>query len=441
MKDRSAEGGPPRAAAQTLPPAGMAAATALRVFLPFALGYYFSYLARNVNAVIAPDLVADLGLTAASLGLLTSAYFLSFAAFQLPLGVLLDRYGPRRVESALLLFAATGSAVFAVSDGLAGLAVGRALIGLGVSACLMASFKANTQWFAAERLPFVNGCIMTAGGLGALSATAPVEALLGITGWRGVFGVFAALSASAAVLIFTVVPRRPEEARGGSGETLREALAGVGHVFSSRTFWRVVPTTTFNQAAFLAMQGLWAGPWFMDVAGLDRVATANRLLWVALSMVAGFFTLGAIAGRLANHGVTVFQVANACVVAFLLVQVGLIAAPASWATPLWCLFGYFGTCGILFYAHISQRFPKRLSGRAVTGLNVFAFAGAFAAQWGMGAIIELWPATETGSYLPVGYQAAFATVLALQVFAAIWMLVVRDEGAGAAISRRTCRPP
>ena len=407
------------------PPVGTA--TALRVFLPFALGYYFSYLARNVNAVIAPDLVSELGLTAEALGLLTSVYFLTFAAFQLPLGVLLDRYGPRRVESALLLVAAAGSAVFAASDGLPGLTVGRALIGLGVSACLMASFKANTLWFAPERLPFANGCIMTAGGLGALSATAPVEMLLGITDWRGVFAGFAALSGTAAVVLFTVVPRRPEEARGASGEGLAEALAGVGQVFASRAFWRVVPISTLNQAAFLSMQGLWAGPWFIDVAGMDRDAAAAHLLWIAMAMVAGFFTLGAIADRLGRRGVSTLTVATALIAAFVLTQAGIVLAPPAVATWLWIAFGYFGTCGILFYAHLTQAFPRALAGRVVTGLNVFAFGGAFAAQWGMGAIIERFPAAASGSYLPDGYRAAFGAALALEVLAYAWLLLARER--------------
>ncbi|NOQ52071.1 MAG: MFS transporter, partial [Desulfuromonadaceae bacterium] len=122
----------------------LAVTTLIRLFLPFGLGYFVSYLFRTVNAVIAPDLVADLGLTPADLGLLTSAYFLAFAAFQLPLGLLLDRFGPRRVESALLLFAAAGALLFARAESLLGLIVGRALIGLGVSACLMAAFKSFT---------------------------------------------------------------------------------------------------------------------------------------------------------------------------------------------------------------------------------------------------------------------------------------------------------
>ncbi|SVC78146.1 uncharacterized protein METZ01_LOCUS331000, partial [marine metagenome] len=113
-----------------------------RVFLPFALGYFISYFFRNVNAIIEADLVRDLGFSAAGLGLLTSVYFISFASFQLPLGLLLDRFGPRRTESTLLLFAALGALVFSQADSLGGLIFGRLLIGFGVSACLMASFKA-----------------------------------------------------------------------------------------------------------------------------------------------------------------------------------------------------------------------------------------------------------------------------------------------------------
>ena len=144
---------------------------ALRIFAPFAFGYFLSYLLRTINAVIAPDLVRDVGLDATSLGLLSSAYFFAFAIFQLPLGVLLDRYGPRRTEAVLMIFAAAGTALFAVSTTFSGLFIGRALIGLGVSACLMAAFKAFVMWFPSNRLPFINGCQMAIGGLGALSAT------------------------------------------------------------------------------------------------------------------------------------------------------------------------------------------------------------------------------------------------------------------------------
>lgn len=158
-----------------------------RLVPAYAAGYFLSYGLRSVNAVIAPELMQELNISAAGLGLLTSAYFLGFGLFQLPLGLLLDRFGPRRVEAALLLVAASGCTLFALGTHLQALALGRALIGLGVSACLMASFKAFSQWFPIDRLPALTATIMVAGGLGALSASVPVEAALPLLGWRGVF--------------------------------------------------------------------------------------------------------------------------------------------------------------------------------------------------------------------------------------------------------------
>lgn len=178
----------------------------LRVFAPFAFGYFLSYVYRVVNATIAGDLVHELALTATDLGLLTSTYFLTFAAFQVPLGMLLDRFGPRRTESALLLFAAAGAFVFALAPNVPTLMIGRALIGFGVSACLMGAFKAFVQWFPSERLPLINGCQMAVGAIGAMTATTPVEFAMDFTDWRGVFVGLGVLTLAGAAILFMVVP-------------------------------------------------------------------------------------------------------------------------------------------------------------------------------------------------------------------------------------------
>src|SRR6185295_3908463 len=179
------------------------------VFCPFAAGYFLSFFFRNVNAIISKDLAAEFSLSSADLGLLTSMYLLAFAAIQLPLGVLLDRYGPRRVVAALLCSAAAGAVTFALARDLATLSIGRALIGLGVSAGLMGAIKAFTLWFPLSRLATLNGVYLGVGGLGALSATAPAEAAIEVLGWRGLFGVLGGLSLAAATLVFLVVPEKP----------------------------------------------------------------------------------------------------------------------------------------------------------------------------------------------------------------------------------------
>ena len=393
------------------------AITLLRVFLPFACGYFISYLFRVVNAVIAPNLVSDTGADPSELGLLTAAYFLTFAAAQLPLGVLLDRYGPRKIESFLLIFAAIGAFIFSMAGSITGLVIGRAFIGFGVSACLMAAFKAFVMWFKRDQLPLINGLQMAAGGLGALAATAPVEALLGLTDWRGVFVGLTILTILVAGLVFTVVPERAPVAQ---TENFGQQIRGVAEVFTSLTFWRIAPVATVSQASFLSIHGLWSGPWLRDIAGLDRTETANTLLLVAIAMVAGFIGLGAAAERLSKIGVRPMVVAISGMVLFMLVLLFITLGFSGWVLPLWLLFGFFGTSGILPYAVLSQSFPPELSGRVNTALNLLVFVFAFAAQWGIGSVIEMWPTTATGGYSPAGYRAAFSIIMVLHIITLIW---------------------
>lgn len=392
-----------------------------RVFLPFAAGYFLSYLYRSVNAVIGPDLIAALGLDAAALGLLTSAYFLAFASSQLPLGLLLDRFGPRRIESGLLLFAAAGALVFGLADGLSGLVVGRALIGFGVSACLMAAFKANVLFFPRDKLPLINGLVLASGGLGALTATAPVEAALAFTDWRGVFLILAGLTLAASAGIFLLVPERPVGLPAGG---LSAQLRDTAQIYKSSLFWRVAPLPMISQATFMAIQGLWAGPWLRDVAALDRASAANHLFGAAAAMVAGFILMGAIAERLGRLGIKPIAVAVTGMTLFMLNQALLTSAWTEATLPVWMLFGFFGTSGTLCYAALSQSFPPHLAGRVNTALNLLVFVAAFLTQWSMGAIIDLWPRQADG-YPIAAYQAAFGTMLGLQVLSLMWFALPR----------------
>ena len=395
----------------------------LRVFLPFALGYFISYFFRNVNAIIEADLVGDLGFSAASLGLLTSVYFISFASFQLPLGLLLDRFGPRRTESVLLIFAALGALIFSMAESLSGLILGRLLIGFGVSACLMASFKAYVLWFPPDRLPLMNGLQMVAGGLGAMSATVPLRTALEFTDWRGVFLILSGLTLFSALVLWLVYP----EKEGSAGPVpMKKQLEGLKTVLTSRPFLAIAPLVMFSQSAQMAIQGLWAKPWLRDVAGLDEAECANHLMWMMAAMMAGFFLLGLLSERLYQarkiSPVTVGVSAMAVfIVLQLLMAVGWTAQPMLLMTA----FSFFATAGILPYAGLSQIFPKALSGRVSTSLNLTVFLGAFAVQWGLGEIISLWP-TQGKGYAPESYGAAFGSLAAFQLFGLLWFICLNS---------------
>jgi predicted MFS family arabinose efflux permease len=386
--------------------------TVARVFLPFAAGYFISYLYRVVNAVIAPDLIADIGVGPSALGMLTAIYFISFASFQLPLGVLLDRFGPRKVESVLLLFAALGAYIFSRADSLTGLVVGRAFIGFGVSACLMAAFKAYTLWFPREKWPLIYGFQMAAGGLGALAATSPVEAALKFTDWRGIFMWLAVISLIIAAAVFLIVPEKKVE---GTRESIQNQLRGIREIFTSRKFWRTAPITTMTQASFLSIQGLWAGPWLTHVAKLERPEVAGILYWVAISMIAGFIILGSLAERLNLRGIPIATTAVTGMALFMGVQLLLIIGPLSWTFPVWLAFGFLGTSSIIAYSALTQSFPVHLSGRVTTAVNLLVFISAFAGQWLIGVIIDFFESVSAVPLSTDGFKCAFGLLLILEI--------------------------
>jgi predicted MFS family arabinose efflux permease len=398
----------------------------LRVFLPFAAGYYLSYLLRNVNAVIAPELTRELSLSAADLGLLTSTYLLAFGAFQIPLGLLLDRYGPRRVEAGLLLVAAAGAALFAVGRDLTELALARGLIGLGVSACLMAAFKGFSQWFAAESQASLTGAIMASGGLGALTATLPLELALPVVGWRGAFWTLAALALAAAAGIFFTVPERRGE---GPTQGLAEQLRGVVHVFGSRAFWRFAPQMGLFAGGFMALQGLWAVPWLINVSGVSRTGAAEHLFAMGIAMLACNLGIAVLATRLARAGLRPIRLLSGGAALTLACELAIILG-ASPTLALWAGVGLFVSTGSLAYSVLAAQFPAALSGRVTTALNLLAFAGAFGLQWGIGLMVDSLGAA--GLAQVSAYRAAYGVMFLLQAAAYGWFVLEgRREARGA----------
>ena len=407
--------GVPRSAFPGRPDGDMGMNPWLRVFAPFAVGYFLSYLLRNVNAVIAPELTRELALSASDLGLLTSAYLFAFGAFQLPLGVLLDRYGPRRVEATLLLIAAAGCAVFALSGASLGLTVGRAMIGLGVSACLMASFKAFSLWFPLERQASLNAAVMAAGGLGALTATTPLGMALPLVGWRSIFAALAVLAVIVAGLILSTPEKRVE----GSGGSLREQIGALGGILRSRAFWRYAPQTAAVVGGFMALQGLWAVPWLMQVEGCTREAAAFHLFLTSCAMLIGFLSIATFVVRLKAMGIEpeALLKGGMGLGMILLLCIVLQVGPGY---VLWFGLGLVFSVGNLSYALLAAHFPRELSGRANTALNLGAFVGAFGLQWGIGALIDT--LTAYGLATADAYRASFGLLLALQLASWLWFL-------------------
>jgi predicted MFS family arabinose efflux permease len=389
----------------------------LHIYFAFAAAYLLSYLYRTVNAVISPELARDLGLNPSALGLLTSAYFVGFAVMQLPVGILLDRYGPRRVEPVLLAIAAAGAAMFAIAETLAAFAIARAIIGVGVCACLMAPLKAIAAWYPPDRQASYGGWIMVAGSLGALAATVPVELALRVAHWRSLFMGLSALTLAAALFLYWRVPdiAKPERV-----ETLAAQARAVGAVLANPRFWWIAPLGSVAAGGFMAIQGLWAVPWMMEVNGFSRATAADYLLAMNGVMLVGYVALGMFGSRLADVGLKarhMFGYGFALNFAAMLLIVLGLPGKLLW----WALYGLGSTVNVLGFTALNEGFARGLAGRTNTTLNLAMFVGSFGVQWGIGVIADAARAA-LGADTAGGLRIAFATVLAVYAAAFAWFL-------------------
>jgi MFS family permease len=381
----------------------------LRVFVPFAFAHYLACLLRTVNAVLAPGLVASLALDPAQLGLLTSAFFLAFALAQLPVGIALERHGPRKVQLVLLLVAAAGALLFAHGRSFAELVVARAVIGCGVGGSFAAALNAVSRRIAPARLPSLQGWLTAVGGLGAASATTPVRVALQTMDWRSLFVLFAAMAAGAAFLIRLAAPGRDD------ADAAMPTVRSVFAVYRDPAFRRAVALLLIPHTVFFGIQGLWFGRWLSDVARLPDAEVAWLLALSMAGVIGGAIAVGTITEWLGRHGIAALDVACAGVLAFVLVQVAIVLGWRPSLPLLTVLFTLVGTVSGLEYAIVAQTVPRPLAGRAATCLNLSIFVGAFLAQAGFGLVVGLWRPDAAGHYPEQAYRTAFGLLVLLQL--------------------------
>ncbi|MFN0304067.1 MAG: MFS transporter [Burkholderiales bacterium] len=396
----------------------------MRIFLPFAAGFFLSFVFRNTNAVISKDLAIELHLTPSDLGLLTSAYFLAFAIMQVPVGVFLDRYGPRRVVVSLLAIAAAGAIFFASADDMVTLTIARAIIGIGVSACLMGAFKAFALWFPPDRLASLNGWVIAAGGLGALTATVPIEIVSQNFGWRP---MFLGLAAAAVAIGTWVLISVPGHSSPNARESWTKQITAVGTILSTRTFWQIGLPMATVQAIYQANFGLWLVPWLMDTNGLDRASAAQWLFWMALAATLGSILYGTGADQLAKRGLPRGALYKSGTTLAVIAYFALLV-DSPWRLALLILYAFGAIAPTLAYSQLTRRFPPEMSGRVTTAVNMTMFACVFMAQWGAGLVIRMFPALD-GRYPAAAYTAAFGALGIFQLLALAWLLCLPEESA------------
>lgn len=384
-------------------PAG-AARGAVVMFSAFAFAYFFSALLRAVTATLAPAFSAELGLSAGDLGLLAGAYFLGFALMQLPLGRALDRYGPRSVLLVFLSLAVLACAAFALARDLTSLLIARALIGVGVSACLMAPLTAYRHHFGVPAQMRANSWMLMTGSLGMLASTLPVQWLLPTVGWRGLFWWVAALLMLATAVIALAVPRDRS-----AGTSDAAPAPSYREIFRHRYFVRLAPMAFFVYGGLLAVQSLWAGPWLTEVAGHSAAEAAGGLFVINLSMLVTFFVWGIAMPHVTRRGWAVDRLIALGVPLSLLLLVGAVALGPRIGAAWWAMWCVSCTFISLSQPAVAQAFPAAAAGRALSAFNLVIFLGVFCVQWGIGLAID--------ALFALGWSRASAFQAAFGVFA------------------------
>jgi len=391
----------------------------LAVFAPFAVGYFLSYLFRTIAGPMSDRLIGAFGLGPRDLGVLTSVYFLAFAAFQIPAGLLIDRYGPRLVQAALLAVAALGAALFALAPDRGTLMLGRALIGLGTSAALVSGLKALALWLPAERRVTGNAWLISCGGLGAMASTVPVDLATGVLDWRGIFGVLAAATLVVASVVWRCVPEAPRAHVPDARETWR----GLGVVFGDARFWGIAPLSASVVGAAFAIHGLWAARWLADARHVAAGGVGLDLLAMGACLTGGAAMFGALARLARRFGVSTTALFAGCGLVFMTIEAGIATGVAVPPVVLLGAFATFGAITVLSFSIVGGLFPTELVGRANGALNVLHLGTAFLMQAGIGAVVEMWAPGADGHVPAAAYAVAFLGVIAVQAVAFIWFVV------------------
>ncbi len=395
--------------------AALPLARAVRVFAAFAFAYFLSALLRAVTATLAPVFSSEIGIGASQLGLLAGAYFLGFAAMQLPLGTALDHWGPRRVVLVLMSLAAIGSAMFAVATTLSGLVAARGLIGVGVSACLMAPLTCYRRLYTPVGQLRANSWMLMTGSFGMVASTAPVQALLPTLGWRGLFWLLAAAIVMAMVMVALVVPKDPGTPRAPTGD-----VEGYGQIVGHPLFRALAPLGLVGYGGMIAVQALWAGPWLTRVSGWTAQEASTGLMAINLCMLAAFASWGWLMPYLVQRGVRPTQLIKVAYPASILMLFGcafLGHGASAWHWAAWCV---LSTVLAPSQPAIGMAFRLGSVGRALSAYNLLIFAGVFCVQWGVGLAIDA--LMRSGVAEIDAFRAAVAGQAVASMAAYLWFL-------------------
>ena len=387
------------------------------IFLVFAFAFFISNLLRSITATLSPVLTSEFNLTAGNLGLLAGGYFLGFTSMQIPLGFLLDRHGPKKIVSSLLIIAIVGTTSFALAQNFASLLISRVFIGIGVSACMMGPLTGYRIWFEEKYQQRANSWMLMVANIGFVFSTLPVQFLLPIIGWRWIFFGTTFLIIVSIVLILLFIPSTKKKFK----KDENEIEVKLSDIWKNKFFISVIPLGFFNYGGMYAIQTLWAGPWMIRVTGYSSLESATGLFWINFTALIGFFLWGYFLPIISKYGLNSFKLMKFGLPISYLVLLSIIIKGSNAGAFLFTIYILTSIVLTVVQPAVGLSFPKRLAGKSLTSYNLVIFLGTFIMQWGMGLIIDF--SHSMGKSEILSFQISFFVYFILCIFSYIFFVL------------------
>lgn len=384
--------------------------------------YSISLFYRGMLAVIAPEISAELVLDESMLGLLASAFFISFAIAQIPSGIALDRFGGRLTVSGFMWFSVLGTGLFSISDSYSQAVLAQVLIGIGCAPVFTGTMLFIGRRFDPLRFAYITALVIAIGSVGDLLGTTPLAMLADEFGWRSSLQLVALITALIAILcLFGLSSDKPS----ANHETLRHMLQGMGRILRVRSLWPLLPMFLVSYAVLMAIRGVWSGPYLADLFGSDAAERGLILMAMSVAMALGTFMLGLLDRRFRNTKVIVILSSTLTIIPLILLAVypAESAYVAMWA---FITLGLFGFNYPLLMSHSRTFLSSQYLGRGMAVLTAASFIGVALVQAGSGWLLE-WAIAEQFSTANQ-YRVLFVTLSIMMVIAILIYLFSSRQG-------------
>jgi sugar phosphate permease len=409
------------------------------IFGILAFAYFFVYFHRVSTAVVSEDLQSTFGVGAASIALLSSAYFYAYTIMQLPSGLLTDSWGPRKTVSIFTLVAAVGAILTGIASSFLLVIAGRVLIGVGVAMVYIPIMKILATWYRKNEFASLSGILLAVGNIGALSAAGPLALMSDAVGWQQVFLVLGVITVVLAVVAWVITRDRPadmglptiqEIESDETGEPIPEAKEvekipmrkALRMTFGSgMKFWPLAIWFFFMYGSIMVYQGLWAGPYYADVLGWDKATYGTVLTFIGIGMIVGCPLAGILSDKVLKSRKKVLivgTVAYTAIWAVIWMTAGMLDTVVS-QIAINFMFGFFGGFFVVSYAQIKELFPISIVGTTTAALNIFPFAG--------GAILQQLTGLMLVERTAAGYQTIWLFMLVCMVIATVAGFLSREK--------------